>query len=243
VRDFLPDALGSLRIRQSNLPMPPARHRRSVGLSSSRTEFDAVGELIARGVTTAFQEARDPAREYPRWLDFGSGAGRVARFMTRSDDVSHLTGVDVDRKAISWADRNLPGAYLPIDSLPPTTLEPKCFDVVYAISVFTHLPEDAGLAWLREIIRVLRPGGLLIVSTMSERLVAGRPDLSAEDRDRLRSTGFAFLKGPSGRFSDDSAFHTCGYLERVWGAEHGLALRQFRDHGLAGFQDLAVWTT
>ena len=45
------------------------------------------------------------------------------------------------------------------------------FDVVYACSVFSHLPETLHLLWLAEIRRVLRPGGVLVATTLSESAV------------------------------------------------------------------------
>ena len=46
------------------------------------------------------------------------------------------------------------------------------FAVVYACSVFSHLPEDLHLHWLAELRRVLEPRGVLIASTLSRRTIA-----------------------------------------------------------------------
>jgi SAM-dependent methyltransferase len=49
--------------------------------------------------------------------------------------------------------------------VPPLSLESASFDLIWALSVFTHLT-DASLAWLAELHRLLKPGGLLIATYM-----------------------------------------------------------------------------
>lgn len=41
----------------------------------------------------------------------------------------------------------------------PLGFEPSSFDLIWAISVFTHLPQMTSLQWLLELHRLLRPGG------------------------------------------------------------------------------------
>ena len=49
--------------------------------------------------------------------------------------------------------------------LPPLPLEDESFDLIWSISVFTHLTDNS-LPWLCELHRLLRPGGLLIATYM-----------------------------------------------------------------------------
>jgi SAM-dependent methyltransferase len=77
-----------------------------------------------------------------------------------------LTGTDVNADSIAWCSRHIPGIrVLPNDFLPPLPFADASFDVTYNFSVFTHLSETAQKAWAAELLRVLRPGGLLIAST------------------------------------------------------------------------------
>ena len=240
LRDAVPDAAELLLARPER--MPPARLRRRVSLSSSRREFDDAGRLAARDVLRAFEASRAPGRGYPRWLDFGCGAGRVARHVRASPEVAELHGVDVDREAVTWLAARARGAgageFTAIPRHPPTLLPDSFFDVVYAVSVFTHFDERLEGEWLDELVRVLAPGGLLVATTLSPKLVWTRPDLTEDQRRGLSDRGFLFAPG-GGPFNEDGAFSSRERLEAVWGRR--LRPRLFEEHGLAAYQDLSVW--
>jgi len=237
LRDFGPDLRERLSRAGAGPPLPPAALRRRVGLTSSRDEFLTLGRDLSRDLLAVFEEVRRPGESFARWLDFGCGSGRVARFLIEAG-VGAISGVDIDRPAVRWARRHLGSGFEAIEPRPPLPFTAASFDIVYAVSVFTHLDEAKQLDWLRELHRVLRPGGLLIASTHFEDLVWTRPDLNAAQRDQLTADGFLFAPG-DGPFNDDSAFHTLPYLERIWG---GLfELRTYRRRGLVGYQDLSAW--
>ena len=237
IRDTIPDALD--RFREPAARLPPAALRRRVSLTSSRREYDATGELLARDLLRAFDANRRPDEEYWRWLDFGCGSGRIARHVARAPSVGRLSGVDVDAKAVAWLASVFPaGDFRVIDAEPPAPLPGSSFDVVYAVSVFSHFDERSTDAWLQEIARLLRDGGLFIASTLSPKLTWTRPDLSEEDHRRLQRDGFLFAPG-SGPFNENGAFSSRERLESRWGRL--LAPRSFEEHGLAGYQDLSVW--
>jgi SAM-dependent methyltransferase len=164
----------------------------------------------------------------------------MCRYLPLPGTCESFVGVDVDGEAIRWNARHIPrGDFVPISPLPPTPLPSASFDVIYAVSVFTHLDEAPQFLWLEELTRVLRPGGLLMASTHSEQLAPTRSDLSPSQLTRLATDGFAFAPG-GGSFNDNTAFHSRSYLERNW--SRSLALLGFYPHGLFHYQDLSVWT-
>ena len=226
------------RLRGSAMPLPPASLRGAVGIDSSRAHFDAIGRRVAADVLSVFDMLALQVADYPRWLDFGCGAGRAARHLATNSDIGKLTGVDVDEKAIRWAARRLRDEYVVIAPAPPTRFADASFDVAYAISVFTHFDEAAQFAWLGELRRLLRPGGLLIATTHGVHLTTNRPDMTPAQLDELHARGFAFQPG-FGAFNDDSAFHTREYMEREWRPYFEPLL--FRPRGLADYLDLSVW--
>jgi SAM-dependent methyltransferase len=234
VRDFVPD----LRERGASLPLPPARLRRRVGIDGSREHFLAIGRGAARDITGAIEAAGLEPGAFPRWLDFGCGCGRVARHLTTLDGV-RISGVDIDEEAIAWCNAHLGhGLFSTTAPAPPAPFADASFDLVYSVSVFTHLDEAAQFAWLAELRRILRPGGVLVVSTHAPELVYNRPDLTAAQHIDLRDRGFTFAT-TDGPFNDDSAFHSRAYLERQW--TKYFTLVSHRTEGLNGYQDLSVW--
>jgi SAM-dependent methyltransferase len=65
----------------------------------------------------------------------------------------------------------------------PLELDCESFDLIWSISVFTHLTDNS-IPWLLELHRVLKPGGLLIATCMgrwTSELLAGEP----WDEDRI----------------------------------------------------------
>ncbi len=103
-----------------------------------------------------------PALEDLRVLDWGVGCGRVARHTC--DSFGAFTGVDIDADNVRWCSTNLPGRYESILLRESTQFAGGEFDVIYGVSVFTHLREDLQNHWLAEIRRLLRPGGRAYVT-------------------------------------------------------------------------------
>ena len=67
--------------------------------------------------------------------------------------------------AIAWAQEHLPGVDFAIPAGPPAGLPRGRFDLVVAISIWSHYGEAAAVRWLDEMHRIVRPGGHLVFST------------------------------------------------------------------------------
>jgi SAM-dependent methyltransferase len=108
---------------------------------------------------------QDPG-ELRRVLDFGCGTGRILKSWYVDDPKRELYGVDYNQSLIEWNQQNLPGdIQFSINQLgPPLSFEDNQFDLIYLVSVFTHLSFENQLSWLKEFERVLRPGGLLVIT-------------------------------------------------------------------------------
>jgi SAM-dependent methyltransferase len=102
-----------------------------------------------------------------RVLDFGCGWGRVIRFFLKDVAAENLVGIDVDPEAIEASRAtNRWCTFKDCDVFPPSGFEADSFDLVYAYSVFSHLSEEAHERWLAEFERILKPGGVLIATTL-----------------------------------------------------------------------------
>jgi SAM-dependent methyltransferase len=103
-------------------------------------------------------------------LDWGCGPARVLRHLPElAPEAKSFNGTDYNAKTISWCAENLREINFSNNSLmPPLSYQNDSFDLIYGISIFTHLSEEAHVHWLEELIRVLRKGGILFLTLHGE---------------------------------------------------------------------------
>jgi SAM-dependent methyltransferase len=113
-----------------------------------------------------------PLAQCDNVLDFGCGWGRILRFFLKDVEPSRLLGIDPMKEMIEFCTLSNKWCRFEImNRRPPTRFADKMFDLIYAYSVFSHLPEKMHEDWLLELGRILRPGGLLVVTTMSREFI------------------------------------------------------------------------
>jgi SAM-dependent methyltransferase len=101
-------------------------------------------------------------------LDFGCGWGRFARMFLRDVPASHIYCADTwDLPLDVCRETGVPGEKVRVEPMPPSPLPSEQFDVAFAYSVFSHLSPKAHLAWRSELGRVVKPGGLLFITTQA----------------------------------------------------------------------------
>ena len=101
-----------------------------------------------------------------RVLDFGFGWGRISRTFMEKISIGNLYGVDVDPSFAELTQSLFDSDHFEVCApFPPTRLEDGGFDLVIAYSVFSHLSERAGLEWMREFARIVKPGGVVAWTT------------------------------------------------------------------------------
>ncbi|MGE5186911.1 MAG: class I SAM-dependent methyltransferase [Acidobacteriota bacterium] len=100
-----------------------------------------------------------------RAIDLGCGGGQTSRELAaRGHDV---TGVDFSETAIALARANVPGARFLVGDCLALAFADGTFDLAIDNHVLHCLIGDDRGQFLREVARVLRPGGLLFCETMS----------------------------------------------------------------------------
>lgn len=123
------------------------------------------GQAAAAALARIFAEYGGEAKGAVRILEWGCGPARILRHLPGLVPGGEFFGCDYNREAIAWCQENLPGlTFAPNDLAPPLDYPAASFDFIYCISVFTHLSEPMHEAWRAELLRVLKPGGCLVLS-------------------------------------------------------------------------------
>jgi ubiquinone/menaquinone biosynthesis C-methylase UbiE len=166
-----------------------------VGRESSRdleSAYLSTGRALKAGVVDLL--GPDWSWEGRRMLDFGCGSGRLLRQFLDEARVAEVHGSDIDEEMVSWVREHLcpPIAGAKVNGpQPPLDHPDDTFDLVTALSVFTHIA-DGWSEWLLEICRVLRPGGLLIATFLDSGIARTLTSLPwDEERVGMSALGFA----------------------------------------------------
>lgn len=101
-----------------------------------------------------------------RVLEWGCGPGRLIRHLPTLLPGATLFGTDYNPTTIAWCRAHLPGIQFTLNQLPPPLpYAAASMDALYAVSIFTHLSAEAHRAWWAELVRVVRPGGVVLFTT------------------------------------------------------------------------------
>jgi SAM-dependent methyltransferase len=231
----------ALQLDLGFLPLPPKHLQVRIGgvyvnfISHGHTLCEQIDRHLSAAVgrgLASFQSV----------LDFGCGCGRVTRPVRRLVGRGpHLHGLDIDPEAIAWARANYAAVadFRVGPTMPPTPYADGTFDLVYGISVFTHLPEDMQFAWLDELKRVTRPGGVLLLTTHGEVFLTRRPEWASDPAAVRR--GFVYRAGGDtpglpGFYQD--TYHSHEYIRREWGRRFEVV--RITTTGLDEWQDVVV---
>ena len=100
-------------------------------------------------------------------LEWGCGVARVIRHFTALMDKNvDIYGVDINEKMIQWNATNINNIkFTTCSYYPPTKFDDNKFDLIYCISVFTHIEFEYQEKWIAEIHRILEPNGIFLFTT------------------------------------------------------------------------------
>jgi SAM-dependent methyltransferase len=193
------------------LPIPPPWLLFLVAGTADVDWFLRTGKLGFESLIETLSRNRVEPRDLSAVLDFGCGCGRVTRYW-KDWKGTRIHGVDYNPRLVEWCRRNLPFASFAVNqSEPPLQFATGELDLVYALSVFTHLSESAQIAWMEEMRRVIRPGGYLLLTTHGESYL---DQLSESERAAFRSGGLVVVEEAAEGTNFCNAFHPVEYVRK-----------------------------
>ncbi|NEO53677.1 MAG: methyltransferase [Okeania sp. SIO3B5] len=146
--------------------LPPNHLLLRISGNSSVKAFLSSFDDLKYTVKNYLQKAGFDFHQFENILDFGCGVGRyLMAFKPELLPNQKLFGCDVFPECAQWCEENIKFATVKQNNIqPPLPFENNQFDLVNAVSVFTHLRLDLQHLWAWDIYRVLRPGGILFMT-------------------------------------------------------------------------------
>jgi SAM-dependent methyltransferase len=178
--------------------------------------FLGTGALAAQSIRAILEKQGLKIETFGNILDFGCGAGRVIRQWAELRGPT-IHGTDYNPLLVNWCRSRLPFARFQVNELDrPLGAKAASYDLIYCLSVFTHLSEPLQRFWMGELSRVLTPGGYLLMTTHGDHY---RPMLAPDERDRY-DAGLLVVQKPRREGSNDcAAFHPERYVREILAAE------------------------
>jgi SAM-dependent methyltransferase len=220
--------------REDGLPLPPGDFLMQVAGSPAPDVYLHGGELGADCIRDVL--GRNGVELQGAVLDFGCGCGRVLRrWHTEPGIEAH--GCDYNADLALWSRTHLPFARVAVNGLrPPAPYRTGKFDLIYAFSVITHLPETDQRPWMREFHRLLKPGGHLLVSTHGEHYM---PKLTTGERSRFQDGRLVVRSARSAGSNLCNAFHPPQYFRRE--LAEGFEIAAHEPRGARGNPEQDLW--
>ena len=148
---------------KASLPIPPPLLASRIG--GPYADYRQIGDQQRAFIESMLPE--DWSYEDKTVLDFGCGTARTLAAFTAEAQTGQFVGCDIHTDSITWANEELspPFEFFLCGESPPLEQPDQRFDLIYAMSVFTHITYQWG-AWLVELHRVMRPGALAVISVL-----------------------------------------------------------------------------
>jgi SAM-dependent methyltransferase len=172
---------------------PPGVHAMSRGPLAAGGDYHAADMVVE-----ALARAGGDIGSVVRALDFGCSSARTLRPLCAAFPDVEWHGVDPNREAIAWASEHVPQVHLAAsDTEPPLAFPDAHFDLVYAISIWSHFGEGAAIRWLKEMHRIITSRGHLVLTIHGPQSIAFHgqqgvrpPEQLDEIARALHRTGF-----------------------------------------------------
>jgi ubiquinone/menaquinone biosynthesis C-methylase UbiE len=189
--------VGILRIVGAvDFPVPPNSNMRRTSARTIKEYYRSALTTYSPIVTMAqfYGVKFDPQTKI---LDFGCGVGRQLLPMTRHFPDAQYFAVDVDPSSVEFIRRNYPTVHANVNGfMPPLKFADREMDLVYAVSTFSHFDLPTQTAWLTELFRITKPGGIVLPTIEGKRALLSVARSTRNDKseveEKLRNDGIFY---------------------------------------------------
>jgi ubiquinone/menaquinone biosynthesis C-methylase UbiE len=152
------------RIKNPNIAFPPD-YMMFEAFNLNYQKYIEGGKVTARWVVNTMKAHKN--LKNVTFLDWGCGPARITRHLSNIlDENSQVFGTDYNQDTINWCVASIPNAHFSLNQVnPPLNYDAEKFDAVLGISIFTHLSEEKHTAWVKELYRVTKKNGVLMLTT------------------------------------------------------------------------------
>jgi len=199
-----------------------------------QSEGKALDKYLSRGRESAEQLCglilEHLERQDVSLLEFAAGYGRVTRHLKEVMPKADIVACDIHDKATMFITEKFGVTAIGSSDNPDEFSTDRDFDVVFALSFFSHMPKQTWPRWLRALVRQVKSDGILIFTTHGLQSVRLFPDYCAD------AEGFWFKS-----VSEQDDLNTSLYGSTVTTFDY--VNRQIADSGarLIRFQEAMWW--
>lgn len=156
-------------------------------------------------------------------LDWGCGTGRITRHLQEVFPQANIFGCDTHTQRMEWNRNHSSGiTFTLIHPFPPTPYANDFFDLIIGFSVLTHIEVDDQEAWMAELYRILKPGGILWFTTQGNNY---DHQLMGFEKRKLQKQGMYTRSGNRSGHRIMTTYHlAAGFQEKI---SKYFSIRQF----------------
>jgi SAM-dependent methyltransferase len=139
--------------------------------ASHPTSLNPLRDYLADGWRTLselmllLEAVNKPLLKSGSFLEFASGHGRFTRHLVKAMSASRVTVSDVVSDAVMFSTQTFGVRGFQSSLVPEQVVFPQKFDVVFVLSLFSHLPKSTWSRWLKCLYDGVASGGVLVFST------------------------------------------------------------------------------
>jgi ubiquinone/menaquinone biosynthesis C-methylase UbiE len=172
-------------------------------------------------------------------LDWGCGPGRIIRHMPQLFDSScRFYGTDYNSKSINWCSRNIPNVNFTVNDLsPPLNYQNHFFDIIYGISIITHLSRKMQFDWIKEFHRVLNKDGLMLLTSAGNSF---QSILTKEEKARFQNGDLVIRSRVKEGHRTYTAFHPVRFMQDLFAEFEILEHIEQKPSGMNLSQDIWI---